>query len=281
MPTEFVFELWAKKSFLLPKFTGYVARAIFLHMVKQVNPKASAELHEPNLMKPYSTMPLFFKSREKTVRGYFLDPNYPCILKIRLLNDEYAQYVMRYLWKRSSVMIGSNELQILSVGVKGETYEELEGSFKPVRAFRVYFKTPTYLATMSSGYYWLFPEPLKIFPNLMRLWNLYSTAKKYSKEEFKEYKKWLTGNLGVTQHKLETKMAEMGRKKAVGFVGWAAYETRDLESPYYRTTQTLAKFAEYSNIGGNRTGGFGVVKIKPKPNEESSQSSQAETSKEF
>jgi CRISPR/Cas system endoribonuclease Cas6 (RAMP superfamily) len=28
-----------------------------------------------------------------------------------------------------------------------------------------------------------------------------------------------------------------------------------------RVTVTLARYAEYSNIGGNRTGGFGVVKV--------------------
>ena len=26
----------------------------------------------------------------------------------------------------------------------------------------------------------------------------------------------------------------------------------------------LAKYAEYANIGGNKTGGFGVVKMQPK-----------------
>jgi len=29
-----------------------------------------------------------------------------------------------------------------------------------------------------------------------------------------------------------------------------------------KTTYTLAKFAEYSNIGGNRKGGFGVVQFR-------------------
>ena len=57
----------------------------------------------------------------------------------------------------------------------------------------------------------------------------------------------------------------MGRKKASGFVGWATYEFGDLESGWNKVTQVLARFAEYSNVGGNRTGGFGVTKHKTKP----------------
>ena len=233
-------------------------------MVKQVDPRASARLHMPNIMKPYSTTPLTFKSKKRTKNGYFLDPSYPCILRIRLLNEEYAQYVMKCLEKKTTIMIGGNELQILSVEVRGETYRELENTFRPVKAFRLYFKTPTYLASLNTGYYWLFPEPLKIFPNLMRLWNLNSTSKKYSKEEFEKYKSWLAGNLGVTQHKIETKIAEMGKKKATGFTGWVTYETKDENNNWFKVTQILAKFAEYSNIGGNRTGGFGVTVFKVK-----------------
>jgi len=267
MLTEFTLELQAGRSFFLPKFTGYIARAIFLHMVRWVNPGASAKLHEPNMMKPYSTTPLRFRSKEKTSEGYLLDPEYPCILRIRLLDEEYAQYLIEYLLEKDNVMVGENELQIASVKVRSERYENLEKDFKPVNAFRLYFKTPTYLSTMGSGYYGVFPEPLKIFPSLMRLWNLYSTATVYDKREFLEYKEWLARNLGVTQHKIETRIAFMGKKKAVGFVGWATYETKDVESQWYRVTQTLARFAEFSNIGGNRTGGFGVVKFQPKPGE--------------
>jgi len=54
----------------------------------------------------------------------------------------------------------------------------------------------------------------------------------------------------------------LGKKKANGFIDWATYELRDLESEWNRVTQVLAKFAEYSNIRGNRTGGFGVTKIR-------------------
>jgi len=56
----------------------------------------------------------------------------------------------------------------------------------------------------------------------------------------------------------------MKRKKATGFVGWITYELKDKKSKWNKTTCMLAKYAEYVNIGGNKTGGFGVTKLVPK-----------------
>lgn len=51
------------------------------------------------------------------------------------------------------------------------------------------------------------------------------------------------------------------RKKATWFERWVTYEMKDKESEWNRITCMLAKYAEYANIGGNKTGGYGVVKI--------------------
>ena len=51
----------------------------------------------------------------------------------------------------------------------------------------------------------------------------------------------------------------MGEKKATGFVGWVTYEMKNKDG-WNKLTLVLAKYAEYSNVGGNRTGEFGVTK---------------------
>jgi CRISPR/Cas system endoribonuclease Cas6 (RAMP superfamily) len=98
----------------------------------------------------------------------------------------------------------------------------------------------------------------------MRLWNAYTTAKKYGKDEYVEYREWLTKNVGVAEHELKTQLVYMGRKKATGFLGWTTYEM-EAKDEWNKVTCMLARFAEYSNIGGNRTGGFGVTKLMLKP----------------
>jgi CRISPR/Cas system endoribonuclease Cas6 (RAMP superfamily) len=60
---------------------------------------------------------------------------------------------------------------------------------------------------------------------------------------------------------LWTLLAVMRGKKATGFVGWVTYELKDLESEWNKITCMLAKFAEYASVGGNKTGGFGVVRL--------------------
>ena len=65
MPVEIALEMFAEKPVVLPFFTGYVARGLLLHVVRQVDPAASGLLHELNVSKPYSVTPLRFKSRSR------------------------------------------------------------------------------------------------------------------------------------------------------------------------------------------------------------------------
>jgi hypothetical protein len=54
MPVEIGLEMYAEKPVVLQFFTGYVARGLLLHVIRQVDPAASGLLHELNVSKPYS-----------------------------------------------------------------------------------------------------------------------------------------------------------------------------------------------------------------------------------
>jgi len=263
VPTELNLEMYSESEVLLPRFTGYISRGLLLHMLQQVDPTVSQRLHEPNIMKPYSVTPLYFRSRKKNGQGYLLDPRSPCRVKIRFLEERYVRDVIEYLSKKNMVMIFDTAFHIASIEIKTKDYSELKEEARPVEAFKLYFNTPTYLASLGAGFYYLFPEPQKIFLNLMRLWNLYTTTQKYAIDEVKEYKAWLIKNMGVTGYEVRTMLVQMREKKAVGFVGWAIYRMKT-DDEWNKITCMLARFAEYSGIGGNRTGGFGVTKFMPK-----------------
>ena len=260
MPVELEFEMYAEKAILLPSFTGYVARGLLLNMLRHVDAGVSQEMHEPQIMKPYSVTPLYFRSKERRQEGYLIDHNYPCRLKARFLEDGLAKTAMDYFRDKNTLSVYDTTLTIAALNVRTESYEKLLNEAEPVEEFTLIFKTPTYLSEMGANYNCLFPQPERVFPNLMRLWNLYTTTKKYSKEEFQEYKEWGKKNIGVTAHQLKTALAQMGKKKATGFMGWTTYAMKSNDE-WNKFTQTLAKLAEYSNIGGNRTGGFGVTKF--------------------
>lgn len=262
LPVKIGLEMYAERALVLPFFTGYIARGLFLHVLRRVDPALAGALHEADRPKPYSVTPLRFRARERTGDGYLVDSGFPCRVWFGFLRDELAGRVLEYFHGSDSVLIYDTRFRVASLSVKSESYGDLlKGVGEPVESFRLYFRTPTYLATLGTDYHFMFPDHLRIFPGLMRLWNLFSDGRRFGKGEFLEYKGWLLRNVGVSQHRLFTRIVWMGRKKASGFVGWTAYEMKALDE-WNRVTQVLSRFAEYSNIGGNRTGGFGVVGLR-------------------
>jgi len=260
LPVEVGLEMYGEGEVVLPFFTGYVARGLLLHFVGRVDPSASGLLHELNVSKPYSVTPLRFKSKGRSEKGYVLDPSFPCRVGFRFLKDEYATYLLSFFGKQNTAMVFDTTFRIASMSVNCKSYEELEKEAQADDAFRLVFKTPTYLASLGSSYHWMFPDAVKVFSSLMRVWNLFSDGRQFGKEEYVAYKEWLSKNVGVSEYELWTRLAVMRRKKATGFVGWATYELKDKESEWSKMTCMLAKFAEFSNVGGNKTGGFGVTR---------------------
>lgn len=259
IPTELGLEMYGEKEVSLPRFTGYISRGLLLTLIRRMDPKEAQELHEPQRQKPYSVTPLRFKSKARTAEGYVLDPAYPCRVKFRFLEDGPVRTLIDYFAGKESVAIFDTTFKVASMQLKSATYQDLE-SAEPVRSFRLVFRSPTYLSSMGSKYDFLFPDPVLVFSSLMRLWDEYSTSRKFGKDGLQAYKEWLERHIGVSEYSLGTVLANIGRKKAVGFEGWATYET-DTQDEWNRVTVTLARFAEYSNIGGNRTGGFGETRI--------------------
>jgi len=262
MPVEMTVEMYGEKDVALPRFTGYVSRGLLLHMLHQVDPKASQMLHEPERVKPYSVTRLVFGSKGRTPEGYVLDSMRPCRVGFRFLDDAYARGLFDYFTKMSSAMIFDTPFRIASITVNSKDYKELESEASPLKAFRLVFETPTYLSSIGSPYHCLFPEPVRLFSNLLRLWSCFSTSRRFGKEEHRAYKERLGKHVGVAEYELRTVLAQMRGKKATGFVGWVEYEV-DVGDEWNMVTAMLAKFAQYSNVGGNRTGGFGETRFHP------------------
>lgn len=277
MPTRIRLELLAEKEVELPRFTGYVSRGLLLTMLRRMNPSESERLHEPDARKPYSVTPLRFRARRRTERGYLLDPSAPCRVEFKFMEDESARMLLDYFAGRDGLLIYDTEFKVASITLDSASYEELEAS-EPVDSFRLIFRSPTYLSSAGSRWDLLYPDPVQLFTGLLRIWDTCTTGKRYGPGGLEEYREWLRVHAGVTQHLLRTSLAEMARKRAVGFTGWATYGL-DANDKWNRLTVTLARLAEYSNVGGNRTGGFGEVRYIPEQEARNPQSSPPERSK--
>lgn len=260
MPVEVLLELVASEDVVLPRFTGHISRGLFLHILHQVDPSLSLSLHQPNIRKPYSVTPIMFKPQKITEEGKFLGAKTPCWVSFRFLKDDLAQKFIKYFYSKTEVLIFDTEFRVDSITIRTKEYRELEEEIeKRVEKIKLRFMSPTYLTMSGTDYHYLFPDHVKIFLHLMRLWSEFTSARKFSEEEQKEYGEWLFKNMGVTAHKIGTIPVIFKEKPLVGFKGWVVYEIKD-KGEWNRVTQMLAMFAEYSNVGGNRTGGFGVTR---------------------
>jgi CRISPR-associated endoribonuclease Cas6 len=261
VPVEITLELYAEKPVTMPFFTGHVSRGLLLHFIRLVDPAASSLLHELDISKPYSVTPIHFRSSHRTENGYVLNPQYPCKISFRFLKDEYSTYIMNCFQKQNTALIFDTTFQIASMNINCKSYTDLEKEASSIDRLTLEFKTPTYFANLNSDYHWMFPDPVKVFCGLMRRWNQFSDEHIFTKEEYIAYKEWLQKNVGVSKYELQTRFVVMRNKKATGFTGIIAYKLDDKENSYNKTTQMLAKYAEYANVGGNKTAAYGQTKL--------------------
>jgi CRISPR-associated endoribonuclease Cas6 len=246
----------AEKSVRMPHFTGYIARGLALYILNRISPALAQDLHEPNAIKPYSVTPLYFRSAKRLHDGYMLDPSSPCSFKIRFLDDSLAKAAMEYFSTNEGMMIYDTVFKVASLTVRSEDFTKVENA----EAFRMVFDSPAHLAKIGSKYDQLFPEPTAIFPNLMRMWDHFMPEeKRFGKEVHEKYRQWLAEHMAVSGYDLRTVVVK-GKSMKIGFVGWSAYRVDDNGTGFGLVTSKLARFAEYSNVGMERTAGFGVVK---------------------
>ena len=155
-------------------------------------------LHDLNVSKPYSVTPLRFKSSQRTARRICSwTPQFPCKVGFRFLKDEYSTYLLNFFQKQNTALIFDTTFQIASMNINCKSYADLEKEAQAIDVFTLNFRTPTYLASLNSGFHWMFPDRVKVFCSLMRTWNQFSDERLFNKEEYVAYKDWLRKNVGV------------------------------------------------------------------------------------
>jgi CRISPR-associated endoribonuclease Cas6 len=272
MPCKFGVQLIIHSPLRVPRFTGHLTRAIFLKMVGSIDLKLAEELHRGDAPKPFSVTPLWFKSMGSEEDHLIVDPSHPCIFGVKVLDDRYIPPILSYVTTRNTVEVQGAELTIDSIRVKARTFEELLEEASPIESFIIRFQTPTYLSRWGVEFHEGFPQPVAVFSNLLKLWNTFAPIK-FDRRTFRD---WVDTSIAVSGFALRRpiKPIDIGRGRAVsGFRGWCAYRffphrefSEAMNHNHLKLLYALCRFGEFSNVGGNRTGGFGVIKFIPKIN---------------
>ncbi|AIG97433.1 CRISPR-associated endoribonuclease Cas6 [Archaeoglobus fulgidus DSM 8774] len=247
-------EFEASESKRFRMYSGAFVRGFIYWVIRKMDRVFAEKLHSSKAMSPFSVTPVMDGSRpvDRIEEGKTYE------FSINFFIPEIGEALKNYLTAIDKIYFAGCENPLKRVLVK---YCDKESLFDgAVRKFRVEFVSPCYFRTPSSSYRFV-PLPL---PNLMfrSLARLYSA---FLSEVRPEYRKWLDSD-GITVSGLKIKTEKVLLKKgmwSVGFVGSVNFTLPDdtYSEEFARITSMLLNFGEYSNAGGGRTSGLGVMKV--------------------
>ncbi|MHA1247370.1 MAG: CRISPR system precrRNA processing endoribonuclease RAMP protein Cas6 [Candidatus Thorarchaeota archaeon] len=258
------FHLMSPFSGRLP-FTGGPLRAAFLSLLRQADAELSSQVHDASEVRTYSLDPFPFDKRFMTL----FEEGEEYTFGVNLLNSEHYARAIRQLViaNRTDIRLYHHVFPVRRIDLEQVNPETAMASwveeFKRAKGESVvvtmHFLTPTQLSVYGSEMGCLLPQPERVFPALLRVWNRINQAT--SLERVSDYRDWVEKNVSVSYHRIHTETVPLGRgRDFVGFVGKVVYAVGDRDSPFAALTGGLAKFAEISNIGKNRTAGLGRVR---------------------
>jgi len=260
-------------------YTGYLVRGLIYTLLRSSNPELAERLHQEkgspasfSIKPPHSLQEkLHLYHREIpenvyfTVTATFLREDLPQILCHSLLNLQ------------GEIPLGFGKATINEILLQQITPQHLQEA-EAVEKFSIQFITPTFFrvhipkAVRKTEQVRVLPlpDPLHLFTNLYNIWNSYLKPR-----ISEEYLEWLQQHpiLISRLRNIKTHCYYEHPVKgvfAIGFTGTAYYTLAEdtYDKKMAKITHQLLKMAEYTNVGGNRTAGYGWITYRAKPPEE-------------
>ena len=261
---KFEFILQAKTNCLLPSFTGHLIRGSILQTIKNFDEQLAEKLHEGNKIRPYSLSPLIPYDSElnRTKRGEIIvEEGLTLKFRLGILTEELAERMVKITLHSDEMklQLAEGEFKVASIEIKKKNIKELlmERNLSPT-TFSLSFLTPTYFNIAKQEFPMRYPDPRYLFMNLETLCNTFCEEKVLVDQA--ELFNWVENHISINAYKLSTRTAYIAKNAPkIGFKGWTRFQLSG-EEKYQRWVHALAQFAEYSNIGANRTAGLGCVK---------------------
>lgn len=247
-------------------YTGVPLRAAFLNILRQQDFELSSAVHDSIGVRSYSLDPFphdrYFRTEFKQGNVYNFGLNLfgagePKKI-IRAIANSYRDRIRIY---NQQFLIKQIDIQQVDLSNMMERWmAEVDENTRLV-SVPLRFLTPTQLSQYGNDFADLFPTPEKIFSGLLRVWNAVENST--ALERVGEYRDWVNRNVHVSDYKLRTVKVPLGRGRVVvGFIGNVTYQIQNSDRHLSPLTYALARFAEFCNVGKNRTAGLGRVMIR-------------------
>ncbi|WEU40303.1 MAG: CRISPR system precrRNA processing endoribonuclease RAMP protein Cas6 [Candidatus Odinarchaeum yellowstonii] len=279
------------EPFMLQSFSGYAVRGLFYSIVKSVDESYAELIHNSKDLSPFSVSPIFELS-ERGFRPCFDRVNSgPLEVHFTLFEDRLNDVLISFIQGKlggGEILVGKSRVFFSKIFFNELYYEEFYKNAAPIQDFKIKFLTPTYfrmtpLSILSkdkrrlkvgrSGCrFLLFPDPILLFKSIARIWRSFS----HYSLDLNDFIDWLEyGGIavsgypnGIRTHIVYEHLTT--NKWCIGFTGTVQFTIiKDLyDEKMAKIAAALLKFAEYSNVGGGRTAGLGVVKFLPRSADE-------------
>ncbi|RLI77781.1 CRISPR-associated endoribonuclease Cas6 [Archaeoglobales archaeon] len=247
-------EFEALESKMFRMYSGAFVRGFVYWALSRMDRTFAEKLHSSKTLSPFSVTPVMSGDGNPVNK---LEGGKEYSFSITFFVPEIGEALKNYLTSVDEIYFTAVQNPLKKVKVKYCDEELLMD--KPINKFRVDFVSPCYFRTPSNNYRFI-PLPL---PNLMfrSLARLYSA---FLSEIPQEYRNWLDrGGIAVSGLKIETQKVLLKKGKwAVGFCGYVNFSLPEdtYNDEWAEITSKLLNFGEYSNVGGSRTSGMGVIR---------------------
>ena len=262
-------ELSPTSTFTLPATMGHLAHALFLDLIRQVDPPLSARLHDEPNYRPFTVSPLNgVKVQNDTL---FIKPNQLCTLRVTLLDGGTLwQNLSRCFLEvqPTTLRLGNAEFKLnrmLSTptadpgGWAGFTdWQTLATTpARPIITMR--FASPTAFS-LGDRQFALFPEPIYLWDSLMRVWNNY--APPVLRIDKPALRAFISQHVVIHDYALHTSKLRFPTHGQKGFTGTCSYLIQQHKEEHAATLAALAEFARYAGVGSKTTMGMGQARTE-------------------
>ena len=256
---------------------GYIFRGVIMKWLSEIKPELIHILHEYEQIRPYSINCII---HNKIPKIDFILVSYEENLSNTLLQDLIST-------ERVKLKIGQKDYYISQIKFERINLSQLIEQAKPIKSFNINFPTSVYFNTSMGDYPVRFPIPNLLFGNLTNIWN--DMNKDNSGMDKDNFINWINAHMYISGYNMKSVRREIGKPRpVVGGLGNVTYNIKKINKNYYKHyleriereydyefvnqdysgnckwIEILCKLGEYTNVGGNRTAGMGVMKYYPK-----------------
>ena len=271
---QFTFDLYPEDGRLGKRIPfGYKFRGVIMKWLTERNPELADAFHKPGEIRPYSinTIP-----NRKENKIEFILTSY---------NEQLSDTVIQDLLQseRVKLKVDGQQFFIARISFERPNLDQMFKQAKAITKFQVQFVTPVYFNTLLGDYPVRFPMPNSFFGNLVHLWNEINTND--PQLERVSFIEWVNAHVYISGYKMRSAKRDIGKRKpVVGGLGNATYRVTKINRNYYKKLleemdrnydvnfvndnysencqwlNALCKLGTYTNVGGNRTAGMGVIR---------------------